>query len=472
MNRKQWQFIKTLLMMSDSAVTTLSFFSAYLIRNIFFKDDFGNLQGVDIYVWMLGVIIPLWPVLLNMFNVYDTKSNRNFNNTARIVFRIIPAVVVADLFLTSIFYFTGKQEISRLFFLIFAVVNIAMLWAEKILIQLFWYRKSKDKLNCKKIIIVTCVDRNYFTEYVSKNPHFLIDIVGYVQVGDKPLNFGKNVLGNINQLIEILKTNIVDEVVFDLPGEHIDNFENYVFECENMGVSISLVMYTIELKISKPDLSLLGRIPILTFKTTDFSPWQLLVKRIMDIIFGSIGLIITALSFVFIAIAIKLESDGPILFAQNRMGRNGRIFTFYKFRSMYKDAEERKKILMSQNEVNGHMFKITNDPRITNVGKFLRRTSLDELPQFWNILKGDMSLVGTRPPTLDEVDKYETHHWRRLSIKPGLTGMWQVSGRSKILDFDEVVKLDLEYIDNWTIWLDIKIIFKTFFAVLKMRGSK
>ena len=169
---------------------------------------------------------------------------------------------------------------------------------------------------------------------------------------------------------------------------------------------------------------------------------------------------------------IKLESPGPIFFAQKRVGRNGRIFKMYKFRSMYADAEERKKELMAQNEMNGLMFKMEDDPRVTKVGKFIRRTSIDELPQFFDVLRGDMSLVGTRPPTVDEFRQYEGYHKRRLSMKPGMTGMWQVSGRSDIEDFEEVVKLDLEYIDNWSIGLDFKILFKTIAVVFHHGGAK
>ena len=169
---------------------------------------------------------------------------------------------------------------------------------------------------------------------------------------------------------------------------------------------------------------------------------------------------------------IKLESPGPLFFSQKRVGRNGRIFKIYKFRSMYADAEERKKELMEQNEMDGLMFKMTDDPRITKIGKFIRKTSLDELPQFWNVLKGDMSLVGTRPPTVDEFEKYESHHKRRLSMKPGITGKWQVSGRSDIQDFEEVVKLDCEYIDEWSPFLDIQILFKTVGVVLTHKGAE
>ena len=173
-----------------------------------------------------------------------------------------------------------------------------------------------------------------------------------------------------------------------------------------------------------------------------------------------------------VALLIKLDSPGPVLFKQIRVGQNGRHFSILKFRSMYKDAEARKAELMAKNEIaGGVMFKMKDDPRITRVGRFIRATSLDELPQFFNIFVGQMSLVGTRPPTLDEVEKYKTGQWRRISIKPGLTGMWQVSGRSAITDFDEIVKLDTEYIDKWSIWLDIRILFKTVLVVLKREGS-
>jgi exopolysaccharide biosynthesis polyprenyl glycosylphosphotransferase len=198
----------------------------------------------------------------------------------------------------------------------------------------------------------------------------------------------------------------------------------------------------------------------------------MVVKRLIDILGGMVGLLITAVVTPFVALAIKLDSPGPIFFAQTRIGKNGRRFKIYKFRSMYIDAEARKKELEAQNEMQGLMFKMENDPRITKVGKFIRKTSIDELPQFYNIVKGDMSLVGTRPPTEDEFEQYNSHYRRRISMTPGLTGLWQISGRSEIVDFDDVVKYDLEYIDNWTIGLDIKILFQTVWVVLTGKGSK
>ena len=228
----------------------------------------------------------------------------------------------------------------------------------------------------------------------------------------------------------------------------------------------------------------IGDYTVITASMNYASTSQLVAKRAMDILGGLVGCLITMLVTIFVAPAIYIASPGPIFFSQERIGRNGRKFKMYKFRSMYMDAEERKKELMAQNKViDGMMFKMDFAPRIignkilsdgtkkTGVGQFIRKTSIDELPQFWNILKGDMSLVGTRPPTLDEWEKYEPHHRARMAFRPGLTGLWQVSGRSNITDFEEVVKLDTQYINEWSVKNDIRIIFKTAVGVLKNDGA-
>ena len=194
----------------------------------------------------------------------------------------------------------------------------------------------------------------------------------------------------------------------------------------------------------------------------------LFLKRLFDIVASFVAILILLLPMLVIAICIKLDSPGPVIFRQTRVGKNGRTFQIYKFRSMYVDAEERKSELLSQNEIaGGVMFKIREDPRITRVGRILRNLSIDELPQFFNVLGGSMSLVGTRPPTPDEVEKYGTRQWRRISIKPGLTGMWQVNGRSLVTDFEKIVELDVEYIDNWSLMEDIRILCKTVTVLLK-----
>ena len=195
-------------------------------------------------------------------------------------------------------------------------------------------------------------------------------------------------------------------------------------------------------------------------------------KRVIDIVISLIALPFLLPVFIIFAPIIYFTDKGPIFYNAQRVGKDGKLFKMYKFRSMYIDAEERKKELMAQNEMQGGvMFKMKDDPRVTKVGRVIRKLSIDELPQFFNVIQGTMSLVGTRPPTLDEVEKYKTNHWRRISIKPGLTGMWQVSGRSDVLDFEDIVEMDVEYIDKWSIFEDIKIIFKTVGVLLKRKGA-
>ena len=201
-------------------------------------------------------------------------------------------------------------------------------------------------------------------------------------------------------------------------------------------------------------------------------PWEMWLKRLMDIVGSCVGLLITGVACIFVVPAIKIADPGPVFFSQIRVGKNGRRFRMYKFRSMYTDAEERKKELLAHNEMKGAMFKMKNDPRIIKgIGTFIRKTSIDELPQFWNVLKGDMSLVGTRPPTEEEYDSYEMRYLKRLSVRPGITGVWQTSGRNKVNDFDDVVRLDTEYIANWSLGMDIRLLFKTVKVVFGEEGA-
>ncbi len=240
-----------------------------------------------------------------------------------------------------------------------------------------------------------------------------------------------------------------------------------------MGITIHYQIPVPELRGARQKvLSQFGRFYTVTYANRVAPVGQILLKRLLDLCGAAVGCAVLLVLTVVVGPLIKLESPGPIFFSQKRVGRNGRIFKMYKFRSMYADAEERKKELMDKNEMSGFMFKMENDPRITRIGRFMRKTSLDEFPQFLNILKGDMSLVGTRPPTLDEFAQYSPYHKKRLSFRPGLTGMWQVSGRSDITDFEEIVRLDVEYIDNWSFTLDVKILIKTFLAVFKGDGAK
>lgn len=267
--------------------------------------------------------------------------------------------------------------------------------------------------------------------------------------------------------------NWVDEALFSIPTE-LALPDKMIKNFGIMGITIHIKLARVADDSSNQIVEKLEGYTVLSTSINMVSAGQLIFKRTMDICGGLVGMLLTGIIFVFVAPIIYIKSPGPIFFKQVRIGKNGKKFNIYKFRSMYMDAEERKKELMAQNDIkDGMMFKMDNDPRIIKgIGNFIRDYSLDEFPQFWNVLIGDMSLVGTRPPTVDEWEKYEMHHRSRLAFKPGLTGMWQVSGRSNITDFEEVVRLDTEYIKKWNPGLDIKILFKTVAVVLGKVGSK
>lgn len=283
---------------------------------------------------------------------------------------------------------------------------------------------------------------------------------------------GNRIRCTLNDVIKEAVPYQIDDVVFKLPGQNQKSLFQLITDFEDMGVNCHYALDVPTGAQGNARMEMFGDMFMATYTLRTQSTWQLMMKRLMDICGALVGLFLCGIISIFLVPAIKLDSPGPAIFSQIRIGKNGRRFKFYKFRSMYIDAEQRKKELMKNNEMDGLMFKMEDDPRITKVGKFIRKTSLDEFPQFWNVLIGDMSLVGTRPPTEDEFNRYNGHYKRRLMMTPGITGLWQVSGRSSITDFDEVVKLDLEYIDNWSLTGDIKILFKTVYSVLKRDGAE
>lgn len=290
---------------------------------------------------------------------------------------------------------------------------------------------------------------------------------------------GVPVVTDTEHVSEYIRREWVDEVFISLPKQ-VELPDKLISDCSEMGVTLHLELAKVQnMKGQRQMVERLGGYAVLSTCVNFATTRQLFIKRMFDICGGLAGCLATAILTLFIGPAIYIKSPGPIFFAQTRVGKNGKKFKIYKFRSMYLDAEERKAELMASNNIkDGRMFKMENDPRIIGgengkgIGNFIRNTSLDEFPQFWNVLKGDMSLVGTRPPTVDEWEKYELHHRARLSIKPGITGLWQVSGRSDITDFERVVELDTDYIVNWNFAMDMKILCKTVQVVLLGSGAK
>ena len=359
----------------------------------------------------------------------------------------------------------GREE--RRFYFIFLIISYILLCAKMLL-----YRSLSIRLHKKTIPRTVFVGKigsfNKFTYFLNKT-NIQMNVLGYVAMTGMEVNTDERYIGCLRDLEELIRTYKIDQVyIIQKHGDELPFTQQYVDLCIDMGVTVRLVVDFYKRRRASSYVSTVGTYPILAYHTVSLNTYEQVMKRIMDIIGGLAGVILTSPIMLVTAIAIKLDSKGPVLFKQTRVGQNGRHFKIYKFRSMYMDAEERKKELMAQNEVKGGvMFKMKDDPRVTRVGKFIRKTSIDEFPQFFNVVQGTMSLVGTRPPTLDEVEKYQRKQWRRISIKPGITGMWQVSGRSKVQDFDEIVELDTDYIDSWTLWLDMKIILKTVLVLLK-----
>ncbi len=366
--------------------------------------------------------------------------------------------------------------ISRGVLVCTVIINIAFMCISHIMLRRYMINLYNDKKKVR-IFLVTTVDRaNKVLASMHRHSEWYSNVTGIAIIDDNLKGTeicNVPVVAGFKDMMEYAKKEAVDEIFINVPYNTGKSLKDVIMEFEDMGVTVHLNIEVLENFAGfDKKVDMLGDIPVITFANTFFDYNKLIIKRAFDILGGLVGIVFTIIITIFLAPPLLIESPGPLIFKQKRVGKNGRYFYMYKFRSMYKDAEERKKELMDKNEMNGLMFKMTDDPRITKVGKFIRKTSIDEFPQFFNVLKGDMSLIGTRPPTVDEFKKYEGYHKRRLSIKPGITGMWQVSGRSSIEDFEEVVKLDLEYIDNWCLALDFKILLKTIAVIFVGRGAK
>ncbi|MGN0435178.1 MAG: sugar transferase [Wujia sp.] len=370
------------------------------------------------------------------------------------------------------FFIRNTDQYSRLMMVLYIILDTLVMYVLRCLRKHELYKKSASPKGKSMMLVVA--DSEHIAGIIRnfKDMKFKNFWVNAAVVFDKEMT-GElvekvPVVANLETMYDYVRTNVVDEVFLEYRGKHVHDIVNRFL---SMGVVVHMSLTDIMPDAPKTTIQKISDYRVATASINFMSFKQIFVKRLMDICIAIPGVIMTGILFIIFAPIIYIQSPGPIFFKQTRVGRNGRTFKLYKFRSMYMDAEERKKELMDQNKMNGLMFKMDDDPRITPIGKFIRKTSIDEFPQFFNILKGDMSFVGTRPPTLDEYEKYELHHKSRLAIKPGLTGMWQVSGRSDITDFEEVVKLDNQYIKSFCLSLDVKIILKTVTTVLKRKGS-
>ena len=391
---------------------------------------------------------------------------------------------------TTVFFLFALQEgqhFSRLALVLTFAIYIVLTYLVRELWKWILKRKMAEGDDRSLMLVVTEDIARSVVEDIKKNNYARYKIAGLLVI-DRDLT-GRSianvpVIANKDTAAEYICREWIDEVLIVISGV-IPYPKELIEQFTETGVTIHLNLTKISnIPGKKQFVEKIGDYTVLTTSINYASAGELMIKRLMDITGGLVGCLITGILCIFVAPAIYIASPGPIFFAQERVGKNGKKFKMYKFRSMYLDAEERKAELMKDNKLGDEkMFKLDFDPRVignkilsdgthkTGIGNLIRRTSIDEFPQFFNVLKGDMSIVGTRPPLIEETNFYELHHRTRLAIKPGITGMWQVSGRSDITDFDEVVRLDKEYIANWNIGLDIKILLKTVMVVLRKDGS-
>lgn len=455
------RLVKGLQALIHIAVNATTFGFAYQIRNTtILADRYGSIMPFNEYVPSLVLVCLLWPVLFLSYKLYKGKLGEyRIINHIKTIF----ASATGCGFISIILFFQRDLDVSRLFLLVFFVINSCGLVITN---ELYFYVVKKaihNPQHRKRVLVV--MSANYKHQTLKALHH---ESDASVKVVDIIIVKNDEQIENFDRL---LIDNITDEVLFLLTRDDMTYLEDYIICCETMGVTANVVATFYELPHSSIYVGKLADIPVLKYTTLPQSQGALFVKRVADILVAIIGLTLTMIVSVVLVPVISIDSKGPVIFKQTRIGKNGRPFTLYKFRSMCNDAEYLKASLSGQNEMKGAMFKIENDPRITKVGAFIRKTSLDELPQFWNVLRGDMSLIGTRPPLPDEVETYKRHHWKRLSMQPGLTGIWQTSGRNKIMDFDVIAQMDSEYIDTWSLRLDLKLFLKTIKVVLCGYGA-
>ncbi|WP_130836101.1 sugar transferase [Lachnoclostridium sp. Marseille-P6806] len=424
-------------------------------------------------------------VFLMGASVYSFFLDWNHDYLKRGYFRELTAVLKFNaviLLIAVVFVFMARLSlyISRTVFLWFFAIDGAALLTVHCIYKEILRRAMRAELLVTKVLVIAGAEQMESTIIrLRREADAGLEVIGAVlaEPGQAATEMKEDIFGipvfmGLQNLTELMTTVPFDEVFINTPEISQYRMHGIIAGFEEMGVTVHYNLELPDLEGTAGKVDMFGDYSVISYTRFRYSSKRLLCKRAMDILGGLIGVLLMGIITLFLAPAILIDSPGPVFFSQLRVGKNGRRFRIYKFRSMYRDAEERLRELQGSNEMNGLMFKMENDPRITRVGRFLRRTSLDEFPQFLNVLKGDMSLVGTRPPTEKEFEQYNEHYRRRISMTPGLTGLWQVSGRSDITDFDEVVRLDLQYIDNWSLALDIKILLQTVGVVLFHKGAK
>ena len=458
--RQELLFAQSVLL-ADLAVLISSFFVAYLLRMRL--PWYGELLPLREFVWVLGLIIVLWPMLARAVGLTDSQTylwpRRMFLLTARVH-------IIGGLALLSTLVHAARRRSQP-------VVHADVSGDQRRRRSSPSARSSgaswsgapstRSPYGRRTLVIGTTAAAAQFQRLLIMRPHWGSEIAGFLMIdGAREQTFcDKPVLGRMRDLEPLLDAMIVDDVVLAAPLEEAE-VNRIVQTCSERGLTFHTLVHVPSPPQARPYAESLGNgLYLMSLERTPQNVVPLLVKRLIDVLGGLAGVLVFGVAYIVCAPFIKLTSPGGALFKHTRVGQNGRLFVLYKFRTMRSDAEAHKAALAGANAMRGHIFKMRKDPRVTRVGRVLRRLYLDELPQFWNVLKGDMSLVGPRPPLPEEVAAYASYHRRRLSVRPGITGPWQARGNGVVADFEEIVRMECDYIDQWSLWLDVLVMLRT-----------
>ena len=463
----------------DICLTAVCFIAAYFLKKDFLPFPYrGLITDPDYYVVLLMIVI-IWYVVFDFFNLYSPFRRQS---SPEIFWKMTKAASTALVVLILCMYVFKIEYVSRIMIGIFYLLDIILLGTSKWVLLKHATRARKNGFNLQNILIIGSKQRSKdVIEAIGQQGKSGVHIVGCLDIGrdqvGRPVKNGVQVIGTVDNLEKILREQVVDELLVAMPMGMIEGVEKYIAIAEEMGVAVRMIPdWQLHRLMTRPVIASIHfedffGIPSMALTTIPTKHGELLLKAVFDSLAAITLLIALSPILLAVALAIKLLSPGPILFTQVRCGLNGRKFTVYKFRTMVPDAEARREEIAHLNETDGPVFKISKDPRIIPyLGTFLRRTGLDELPQLFNVLKGEMSIVGPRPPIPSEVDKYDLWQRRRLSMKPGMTCLWQTSRNRNEVRFEDWMNLDLQYIDNWSLKLDFVILFKTLGVVFTGEG--
>lgn len=466
MLRRQKQIYAQISKLVDALLFGLGFWLAHCLRSQYNPPVFRIFGGSDFiapfesYMWLLLILLPAGPIFLSWQGYYSRPLLSSRKQSAWMTFQGCAWGTVALI----IVMFLARQQLARSVIFLTGIIAWWLLLGKEVITH-WWLRTEwgREQFQRRFILVGSVEDNRRFIADLRRQAPDQIAILAQLDVNTAP----------IEKLVDLMHEHSANGVILNARHTFFGKIEKAIQLCELEGVEAWLMADFFKTHISHTMLDDFASRPMLVFRSAPGESWGAVIKQGMDYVGAAVLLALLSFPMLATALIIKLTSPGPILFRQQRSGLNGRPFTMLKFRSMATNAEQRKHELAALNEMSGPVFKITNDPRITPVGRFIRRYSIDEFPQLFNVLRGEMSLVGPRPLPVDETKRFdEISHRRRLSVKPGLTCLWQVSGRNQVKDFKEWVRLDLEYIDNWSLWLDFKILLRTIPAVFTGTGAK